>query len=180
MTEIWKDITGYEGHYQISDFGRVKSLKRRSGERILRPRRAGAGYLTVVLCFNDGRGIDKYVHRLVAEAFILNSENKEQVNHIDGDKTNNRLENLEWVTRSENHLHAYRELERGNWMKGRLGYDCPHSKPVIQLTKTGELVAEYGGTGEAGRVTGICQTNISKACRGLYKTAGGFRWQYNV
>ncbi len=110
MEEIWRDIQGYEGLYQVSNFGRVKSLKT---NRILKGSQINSGYLEVVLCKNK---IHKHllVHRLVAQAFIENSNNKKEVNHIDGDKQNNNVINLEWVTRSENELHSYQSLGKKN------------------------------------------------------------------
>ncbi len=107
MQEIWKDIKNYEGKYQVSNFGNVKSLERYDrcnrhiNEKILVPRKHTGGYLRVQLSRKDF-----YIHRLVAETFIPNPENKLQVNHIDGDKTNNRSNNLEWCTALENNLHA--------------------------------------------------------------------------
>lgn len=110
INEVWKDISGYEGLYQISNLGRVKSLERIDNnnhlvkEKILKPNDdgAGKGYLYV----NLGRkGRAKKIHRLVAEAFMPNPENKKEVNHIDGDTKNNKIENLEWVTHQENCLH---------------------------------------------------------------------------
>ena len=117
MKEIWKDIKGYEGLYQVSNLGRVKSLERKVlrsdgtslaiSERILKLGKNARGYLSVQLCAN---GIVKCfrVYRLVAQAFIPNPDNKPQVNHIDGNKQNNRADNLEWATRSENMQHAYK------------------------------------------------------------------------
>ena len=103
-TEIWKDIDGYEGRYQVSNFGRVKSFWH--GEHILKPVLLNIGYQQVTLCANGKHELVR-VHRLVAKAFVDNPDNKPQVNHINGDKQDNRATNLEWVTASENRYHAY-------------------------------------------------------------------------
>jgi hypothetical protein len=104
--EIWKDVVGYEGKYLISNLGNVKSLLR--NEKILKNMPLGkTGYLCIDLCYN-GKITKHIIHRLVAKVFIDNPENKEQVNHINGVKTDNRVINLEWSTRSENQLHSVR------------------------------------------------------------------------
>lgn len=117
MKEIWKDIPGYEGLYQVSNLGRVKRLeyKRENNliktmstfkEHILKPAKQTSGYMYIVLCKNNKtKGFR--VHRLVAEAFISNPYNLPQVNHIDANKSNNNVNNLEWCSRSENMQHAY-------------------------------------------------------------------------
>lgn len=113
--EVWKDVIGYEGLYQVSNFGNVKSLDReiapnnrvpywRKG-KICKQSKSNLGYMTVGFTVNNKK-INKYVHRLVAEAFITNMNNYPQVNHIDCDKINNRMYNLEWCTNSQNHIHA--------------------------------------------------------------------------
>lgn len=99
--EIWKDIIGYEGYYEVSNKGRV-----RSKYRILKPQLQANGYYTIRLSKNNIVQM-KRVHRLVAETFIENRDNKKQVNHIDGNKLNNVTDNLEWVTPSENTKHSY-------------------------------------------------------------------------
>ena len=103
MQEIWKDIIGYEGLYQISNYGNVKSIKR---DKILKPQVNGRGYLSVGLSKN-GKHKTFRLNRLVMITFVGYEEGKDQVNHIDGDKTNNRLDNLEWCTQSENMIHAF-------------------------------------------------------------------------
>ena len=113
--EIWKDIDGYEGHYQISSLSRVKSLSRPSWngkvffntkERILSPRVKDNGYLFVTLCINNNKH-HKYIHRLVAQTFLPNLDNLPQVNHKDCDKTNNQVDNLEWCNQNFNIRHAW-------------------------------------------------------------------------
>lgn len=111
LSEIWRPIKGYDDLYEISNFGRVKSLPKIRGrgvsqERILKPHIVN-GYVMVTLCKNN-KTFNASVHRLIAEAFIPNPDNKPQINHIDGNKSNNNIDNLEWCTPSENMIHAYK------------------------------------------------------------------------
>ncbi len=103
--EEWRNVVGYEGLYQVSNLGRIKSLQRKK-PRIVKPDIIHTGYLRVML-YKDGKTKKHYTHVLVAKSFIPNPENKSDVNHINGIKTDNRVENLEWVTRSENIIHAF-------------------------------------------------------------------------
>ena len=171
MEEIWKDIKGYEGLYQVSNMGNVRSLNyHQTGQiQILRPWATTGGYLRVNLR-KDGKGKNQAVHRLVAQAFIPNPNGFTEINHKDEDKTNNRMENLEWCdriynlnygTRSERSAHARRNHPR-------------RSKQVLCV----ETGAVYPSGREAERKTGLFNGSISKACLGKHKTAGGFHWEY--
>lgn len=168
--ESWKFIKEYGGNrYKVSSFGRIMSV-RKKGCMIMKPGLGTNGYLQLKLG-NDHK--EYRIHRLVAEAFIPNPEEKEEVNHIDGIKTNNHVDNLEWTTRSENALHSYNVLKA----KKFFGKEHWMSKKLQQI-KNGNVIAEFYGTNEAERKTGICAANICECCNGKRKTAGGFQWKY--
>ena len=173
MQEIFKDIEGYEDLYQVSNLGNVKSYYWNKQGKILTPRIHSAGYERVTLSKKD-----YFIHRLVAKAFIDNPNNKREVNHINGNKADNRLENLEWTTPSENQFHAYRTgLKRSIERRGK---NSPLSMPVIQLTLDNIVVANYSGIKEAARQIGGNSGGISKCCRGIANIAFGFKWQYSI
>lgn len=175
MKEVWKDIKGYEGLYQISNQGRVKSVKK---DLIMSPCIRQHGYLAVQLFGRGGhpkRGFKTFsIHRLVAEAFIPNPESKTEVNHINEDKTDNRVENLEWATRVENCNHGTLRGRKSEWMTN----NPKRSRPVAQLTLDGERIATYPSIHEAYRVTGVYPDNIWRACNGVYSQAKGYMWRY--
>lgn len=135
MKEIWKEVNGYEGLYQVSTFGRVKSLKR----NIILSQIKGTGGYRMVNLYENKKRSKKLVHRLVAQEFIENPTDKEQVNHIDGNKSNNYLSNLEWATRSENVKHAYLIGLKKPTKKVRAAAQKLHAVPVkVENRKTGE------------------------------------------
>ena len=171
MEEEWRDIAGYEGLYQVSDLGRIKSLDyRRTGRtQVLKSIMDRGGYLQVGLWKNGKR--KKYlVHRLVAETFLPNPSGLKQVNHIDENKQNNSVDNMEWCTCQYNINHGTRNARVA----------IARSKPVEQLTKDGRLIAVWPSMAEATRQTGIGRSEICKCCNGhpQHRTAGGYKWQY--
>ena len=172
MQETWKAVKGFEGLYQISNFGRVKSLVYK--EKILKPITSKTdGYVRIGL--HKNRTIyTRTIHRLVAEAFIENPMKKPHVNHIDGNKQNNHVRNLEWCTASENQFHS---LEVG--LRTRNHPD--KSKPVDMFTKDGEFLKTFPSIAEAMRQTSVGSSNIYQCCAKKYgcKTAGGYIWRYH-
>lgn len=171
-------IKDFPGYY-ITDNGEVLSKNGKWDKTLvkLKPQKY-RGYLYIGLHKNK-KIYKRAVHRLVAEAFIPNPENKPQVNHKNGNKADNRVSSLEWVSASENIQHAFRVLHRAPtkaWL-GKKGKDNPSSKPVLQI-KNGSIVREFAGIIEAWRETGIQFKNISAVCRGKRKHAGGYSWTY--
>lgn len=188
IMEKFIDITGFEGRYQVSNVGNIKSLERLATggcgnryrpERILVNGTNRHGYKTIGL-WNNGKYTTKTIHRIVAIAFITNPENKRTVNHIDGVRTNNNVINLEWATDSENQKHAYEKLNRVPTFLGRFGKDHVSSKPIIQTTKSGEYVAEFDSQLEAKKETGINNGSISDCCKGVRQSAGGYKWKFKT
>jgi len=172
MKEIWKDIKGYEGYYQVSNTGKVKSFHGKN-ERILSHRINRSGYCQVALSLQNNL---KYfvIHRLVALTFIPNPNNKKEVNHKDGNKTNNNIYNLEWATRSENLLHSYdiglRKIRKhknlDNYKKNK-GYNYWGKKQVIIFDK--ETAKLFNSIKEASQYIGCsysgAKSSISNKCR---------------
>lgn len=161
---IWKPVVGFEKYYLVSDSGQVQSRRRYSA---LKPKIDRYGYKAVTLSVN-GKHYHRTVHRLVAQAFIPNPDNLPTVNHINEDKTDNRVCNLEWVSIADNDNHGTRN-ERMADTKCRL--------PVEQVSEDG-VIAVYKGVKDASRKTGINRCDIALCCKNIRKTAGGYRWRY--
>lgn len=169
--------------YEVSDIGSVRSVDRitlysdgreRFSEGILlKPSMDRRGYPMVTI-YADGKPKHIRIHRLVAIAFIKNQEGKRTVNHKDGIKTNNCVSNLEWNTDSENAIHAF----NNNLRHIESGAKNHASIPVLQISMDGNTVIEHANIRDAERETGAWNQNISKVCKGLLKSTGGYRWQY--
>lgn len=164
MIEEWRDVVGYEGLYQVSSFGNVKSLFRY--KKILKPVIRN-GYESVGLC-KDKKAKYATVHRLVAEAFIPNPKNLPIVNHRDESKLNNYVKNLEWCTNVYN-------INYGNAQKKKAQ---KFFRSVKKLSLEGKLLKEYPSIKDAAKETGLPHSSISFCCSGRYQTAGGYKWKY--
>ena len=198
MREEWRPLVGYEGLYEVSNRGNMKSLERTVWdnrgyyrtvpERILKPMKDSSGYLQVKL-WKDGKAKKYLVHRLVAEAFIPNPDNLPQINHIDENKQNNCMDNLEWCSRSYNMTYNGRANKVGKKVAEKLrGRKLSEetikkiaekkSKPVYSINKVSGLITYWNSAKEAGKVLDIDQGSITRCCQGKLKSCGGFYWMY--
>lgn len=182
--EVFKDVLGYEGLYQVSNYGRVKSLKRENifycglrkeflkrpvKEKILSFNKSNRGYLQVCLTKN-GKYRTYTVHRMVAIAFIPNKNNKSQVNHKDGNKENNRVDNLEWCSPKENSNHAF-----------KTGLSKPHNmRKVKQYDLEGNFIKLWNSMIDFYKENNLNlkSVGIALCCKGIYKKAYGYKWKY--
>ena len=173
--EIWKPVAGYEGLYECSNMGRVRTVgnNKTKKTKIRKQVVTNLGYKQVQL-YKDGKQKLLYVHRIVAEAFLLNTNNKSCIDHINTDRTDNRVENLRWCTRKGN---MNNPITRTKLSNSKL-YHTYNMKAIIQTSKDGTFIQEYKCTREAERATNIDHSSINKCCKGIYKTAGGFIWKY--
>lgn len=167
--EIWRPIPGFEGLYEASNIGRVKSLKR--GVFAMPPHKSGYYYVCI-----RKNGITKSmsVHRLIAKTFHPNDDHSLQVNHKDGNKLNNRADNLEWVTKAANIQHTFTHLGRRSSCLGRFGAAHPLSKKIRCIT-TGDV---FDSISDASRKYKIHEGNIGEVCMGKRKTAGKMKFKY--
>lgn len=181
LKEEWKDIQNYEGMYQVSNLGNIKSVDRidsKNGQRkgkMLKPYTAHNGYLKVTLC-KESKTKHFAVHRLVAETFISNPNNYPYVNHKDEIKINNKADNLEWCTAEYNVNYGTRNermaksINCEEWSK-------KSKRKVNQYTLDGVFIKTWDSLKEAGEHYNISPTSISKACNGHYKQSNGFTWK---
>lgn len=173
MTEVWKDICGYEGMYQVSNLGNVRSLNYRNTgiTKNLVPKVNNSGRLWVELRI-FGKGKPMLIHRLVGEAFIPNPDNLPQINHKDENPKNNCVENLEWCTGEQNRM-----LYIEHHMCGR---QKTNTTPVNQIDENGRIVKKWKDSRTIQNETGMHQWSITQCCNGKRNTAYGFRWQYAI
>lgn len=175
--EIWKDVPGYAGLYQVSNYGRIKSLSRKIVRNnksvnignIIMSQSISNKYYSVML-YKDNTKKRYLVHRLVAAAFIPNQENFSQVNHKDENKLNNHVDNLEWYTSKYNNNYKNKVEKCAS----------KHRKSINQYDKKGNFINSFNSGLEASILTGINVTSISLCRKGKLKTAGGFIWEGGV
>lgn len=178
--EIWVDIPEFENIYQVSNLGRVKSSRKRKikellDEKFLKPKTDKYGYYIYGLCKN-GKMKHFSAHRLVCISFIINDNplKKNQINHIDGNKKNNNVTNLEWCDSKHNNREAVRiGLKGGKCYKPRI-----NSCKINKYDKSGNLIKTYINLAEASRLTGILKTSISNCLKNRSKTSGGYIWRF--
>ena len=184
--EKWISVKGFEGLYEVSNLGRIKSLTKivwngkgyyTKKESFIKPSVNKGGYLHTRLCKN-GKLSSFTVHRLVAESFVSNDEGKPQVNHIDGDKENNAICNLEWCTNYENYKHA---VENGlkDMKKVSIESVKKSRRGVSQIDiSSGLVIFEFKSIMDAQRAAGVPNSHIVRVCKGKLNTAGGYKWRY--
>lgn len=190
--EIWKAVEGYEGLYEVSSLGRVRSFRHTAGgPKCLKQYIGKHGYATVTLYDKSGSPKLKRMNRLVADNFIPNPEQKPCVDHINGDRQDNTVNNLRWVTHSENGnnpltLARYREAARKRVASGimppfhKRGEGNPVAKAVCQFSMAGEFVARYSSCLEASDETGVTRSGIGRCCNGIYAQMSGYIWRFEA
>ena len=182
--ENWKQIDGYKPIYQVSNLGRIRSLARITNangglfhrkERMLKYGKSRLGYLLVYLYTDNGKKRTVPVHQVVARAFIPNPENKPEVDHKDGNKANNAVDNLRWVTHQENCANPLTASKQKYYFEER----AKHKKMIAAYTQSGKLVGTWPTITMAAKETNTCRHSISYAANGKYKLANNLIWKYN-
>lgn len=170
--EVWKNIKGYENIYQVSNLGNVRRIYANKKTKILRPSLNKSGYLYVCICEKGKKKLFR-VHKLVALAFLGDIPDNLEINHINGIKTDNRKDNLEYVSRSYNLIHAYEnELEKRQFNNEK------KSKIVYQYDLNNNFIKAWESLCEIQRQLKFAKTNISKCCNKKIHTAYGYRWTF--
>ena len=173
--KIWKDVAGYEGLYKVSSSGEIYSVL---SQKVLKPIKSSTGYYHVSL-YSNKKQKSFNVHTIVASAFLPEKEGCIEINHIDGDKSNNSVDNLERVSKSENMHHAIKmKLRKASPMQGRTGESNPMSKEILQYSLEGVFIQSWKGIAEVARILGCSASSISNCLIGKHKSACGFIWRY--
>lgn len=176
MVEVWKPVKDYEGIYEISNIGRVRSKHKhtKSKDGIIKERKTRNGYCHVEL-WKNGTGVDRYIHRLVALAFIPNPNNLPEINHKDENPSNNCVDNLEWCDRTYNNNYGnhYKKMVETRGDK-YVGANACHRRRVM-CVETGEI---FETIRSASRIINVNQAHISNCCRGKRNKCGGYHWKY--
>lgn len=181
--ELWKPVKGYEGLYEVSNYGNVKSIRKNAVLSQIVNKNNGYCYVGM---YKDGKNKKLLVHRLVAETFINNADNKKTVNHLDGNKQNNAVSNLEWATYSENHKHAFKnglKTVTDNQRKaasktGKKTCDQNRPKKAVVMIKGNTIINHFISAHEAARFVKGSPSAIVACCKGKANTCKGYRWEY--
>ena len=184
--EIWRQVVGFEGLYEVSNMGAVRSIfyRKNRGPFLMKFYRHSNYYgdddnrYRIVTLWKDKKKYKIFVHVLVATAFIPNPDGKKEVDHINGIRYDNRVENLRWVTRSENRQNPISKKRMSESHKGRYGAQTSHYHGVVQLTMDGEFIKAWESISTAVRMLGVRQSGVTACCIGRYGSSGGYKWKY--